>query len=315
MLLTWIKRRLRYGWFPLVFLVWTLLLWLTSTKHFDGWLANLSRESLEKSGFLGDTFGAFSALMAAFAAVGAILALAEQRHAVKRQMFVTTIVAMLDRLQQTIEDTDFFVIESIQNDDGTVDEKAVASQNGQSAFYEMSQELRLYISENFIDGMSPEAKKGLAVLLYRGFYEDYKDDLGHFFRQLYHIIRYIDEVGDEEKERFIKIVRASLTNAQLLLLAYNVIAGEGRIKFSRYIAQYSLLHNLGFETDELGLIERELITERLGSRALVSQSEQPDRLRRDFLNRERANALAKESLRDFLNRNGLSINYGVQWRN
>ena len=29
--------------------------------------------------------------------------------------------------------------------------------------------------------MGPEAKKGLAVLLYPGFYEGYKDDLGHFF--------------------------------------------------------------------------------------------------------------------------------------
>lgn len=272
-------------------------------------------ESLKKSALLGDTFGAFSALMAAFAAVGAILALSEQRHAVKRQMFVTTIVAMLDRLQQTIEDTDFFVIEETQNEDGTVDEKAVASQNGQSAFYEISQELRLYVSENFIDGMSVEAKKGLAILLYRGFYEDYKDDLGHFFRQLYHIFRYIDEIGDEEKHRFVKIVRASLTNAQLLLLAYNVIAGEGRIKFARYISEYSLLHNLGFEDDELGVIERALIIERLGPSALISSTEEPDRLRADFISRENANALAKEHLREFLNRNGLSINYGVQWRN
>lgn len=230
-------------------------------------------------------------------------------------MFVTTIVAMLDRLQQTIADTDFFVVQSVQNEDGTVDERTVASQSGQSAFYEISQELRLFISENFIAGMGPEAKKGLAVLLYPGFYEGYKDDLGHFFRQLYHIFRYIDEAGDDEQERFVKIVRASLTNAQLLLLAYNVIAGEGRIKFSKYISDYSILHNLGFEDDELGDIERALVIERLGQSALVSRTENQDRLQANFLAREMANAHAKQELRDFLNSNGLSISYGVKWRN
>ena len=315
MSLIWQKRNLRFGWFPLVFLAWIFLLWLLSTTTFAVSLENFPLKSLTKSALLGDTFGAFSALMAAFAAVGAILALTEQRHAVKRQMFVTTIVAMLDRLQQTIEDTDFFVIESVQNDDGTVDERAVASQSGQSAFYEISQELRLYISENIIDGMGFEARKGLAILLYRKFYEDYKDDLGHFFRQLYHIFRYIDEVGDDEKERFVKIVRASLTNAQLLLLSYNVIAGEGRVKFARYISKYSILHNLGFEADELGEIEYSLVVTRLGKSALISSTEESDKLQRDFIDREMANTRSKEKLREFLNRNGLSINYGVQWRN
>lgn len=315
MSLTWKKRRHSFTPFLLVFLFWVILLWYISSAHFSSQLEIFPKNSLTKSALLGDTFGAFSALMAAFAAVGAVMALAEQRHAVKRQMFVTTLVAMLDRLQQTIEDTDFFVVESTQNEDGTVDEKTVASQSGQSAFYELSQELRLYITDNFIEGMNAAAKKGLAILLYRGFYEDYKDELGHFFRQLYHIVRYIDEVGDDDRERFLKIVRASLTNAQLLLLAYNVIAGEGRIKFAGYISQYSLLHNLGFEQDELGSIERALIIDRLGEGALVSRTEQSDRLQPDFIARESSNAIAKEHLREFLNRNGLSINYGIQWRN
>jgi hypothetical protein len=186
--LTWKKKRYRALPFLAVIAIWAALLWYLSSSHFVSQLDVFSQNSLEKSALLGDTFGAFSALMAAFAAVGAVMALAEQRHAVKRQMFVTTLLAMLGRLQQTIEDTDFFVIEATQNEDGTVDERTVASQSGQSAFYELSQELRLYISENFIDGMNVAAKKGLAILLYRGFYEDYKNDLGHFFRQLYHII-------------------------------------------------------------------------------------------------------------------------------
>jgi len=72
---------------------------------------------------------------------------------------------------------------------------------------------------------------------------------------------------------------------------------------------------LGFEDDELGDIERALVIERLGQSALVSKTENQDRLQADFLAREMANAHAKQELRDFLNNNGLSINYGVKWRN
>ena len=311
----WRRRRHRGALFLIVFVVWLLLLWFTTSEPFKVATSLISENNLKKSALLGDSFGVFSALMAAFAAVGAILALTEQRNAVKRQMFVTTLVAMLERLQQTIEDTDFFVIEATQKADGTVDERTVEAQTGQSAFYEIAQELRLYITENFLPKMPSEARKGLMVLLYRGFYEDYKDDLGHFFRQLYHIIRYIDESDDEEKYRFIKVVRASLSNAQLLLLAYNVISGEGRIKFANYISKYSLLHNLGFEDDDLGRLERALIIERLGEQSIVSRSEETDRHDAAFLAREQANALAKGHLREFLVKNRLSINYGVKWQN
>ena len=253
--------------------------------------------------------------MAAFAAAGAILALSEQRSAVRRQMFVTTLVGMLDRLQQTVQDTDYFVLEATPLENGLIDERAVASQTGQSAFYEISQELRLYITENFMPEMSDHAKMGLMILLYRGFYEDYKDSLGHFFRQLYHIVKYIDESGEDECERFIKIVRASLTNAQLSLLSYNSISGEGRIKFSKYITKYSLLHNLAFERDELGKVERLLIIDRLGLSALVSKTEINDRLDAEYIATEGSNTASLEAFRRFLNERGLSVNYGIAWHN
>lgn len=298
-----------------ILLAWIAIFWVLRTPVAAEFLSGFDNNRLETSAKLGDTFGAFSALMAAFAALGAILALAEQRAAVRRQMFISTLTAMLDRLQQTIADTDYFVVQANENSDGTVEEQLVETQSGQSAFYEISQELRFFIKENTIEGMRREEIEGLIVLLYPGFYESYKHDLGHFFRQLYHIVKYVHESGDNEKERFIKIVRASLTNAQLLLLAYNVIAGEGRVKFSFYIERYSLLHNLGFEIDDLGSAEESLIRDRLGEKALVSDTQKQDRLKKEFLDRERRNSFAKTQLRRFLDERGYQISPPVSWKN
>lgn len=136
-----------------------------------------------------------------------------------------------------------------------------------------------------------------------------------FFDNYITFVKYIDESDDDERERFLKIVRASLTNAQLLLIAYNVIAGEGRVKFAHLITRHSFLHNLGFEEDDLGRIERSLIIERLGDRALTSKSQQTDALDPSFIAREKQNALAKSHLRNFLNERGLSIDYGIRWQN
>lgn len=285
-----------------------------STDHFGALISRLSEKNLRVSALIGDSFGTFSSLMAAFAALGAILALTEQRAAVRRQMFLGTLTALLTRFQQTIEGTEYFVVGSEPSGEDFFVEKVEATQRGQSAFFEISQELRLYIEENIIDGMGVEEVIGLIVLLYPDFYRSYKDELGHFFRQFYHIIRYIDEEGGDECDRFMKIVRASLTNAQLLLVAYNCVAGEGRVKFARYIKQYSLLHNLSFEDDLLGRVERRLIISRIGETALVSKSQQKDRFDPEYLDRQFQNANSKTTLKRFLDERGFSNNYGVSWQ-
>ncbi|MEP3144955.1 putative phage abortive infection protein [Qipengyuania citrea] len=309
------SRTPKWSLFVAVFVFWFGALWLVTKPKFQELASELPKPSLEKLALLGDTFGTLSALMAAFAAVGAILALSEQRSAVRRQMFVATFVGMMERLQSTVQDTDFFVVRRTAVGGNLFEERLEAAYSGQAAFYEFSQELRLSIIDNLLAEMSEDAKAGLLIITYNGFYEKYIDRLGHYFRQIYHIVKYIDENGDDEKERFVKILRSTMTNSQLLLLAYNLIAGEGRVKFRKYAAEYSLLHNLGFETDPLGPLEKQLIDDRLGASALVSISQQAERADPAFQKNELKNSFDKEALRRFLIEAGYSTDLGVSWKN
>ena len=56
-----------------------------------------------------------------------------------------------------------------------------------------------------------------------------KNALGNYFRNLYHIIRYIDEsnFSVEYKKRFTRIVRAQLSNDELILLLCNGLSTYG----------------------------------------------------------------------------------------
>ena len=67
--------------------------------------------------------------------------------------------------------------------------------------------------------------------------------LGHYFRQLYHIIKFVDESEIEDKRRYTDFLQAQMDNDELVLLAYNGISEQGE-DFKPLIERYSLLENL-----------------------------------------------------------------------
>lgn len=84
------------------------------------------------------------------------------------------------------------------------------------------------------------------VAAYLIMFAERQGDLGHYFRNLYHIIRYIhrSELPDDEKQFFIRLVRAQLSMYELLLLFYNCLGPHGYELFKPLVEQYALLENL-----------------------------------------------------------------------
>ncbi|RAI84432.1 putative phage abortive infection protein [Paenibacillus pabuli] len=87
---------------------------------------------------------------------------------------------------------------------------------------------------------------------YNNIYQENQSELGHYFRNLYHIIKLIDESAElendsdcelEERKKYIRIIRAQLSTDELLLLLYNSLTDEGS-KFHTLIIKYKLLNNL-----------------------------------------------------------------------
>ncbi|NSL55903.1 putative phage abortive infection protein [Uliginosibacterium aquaticum] len=78
-------------------------------------------------------------------------------------------------------------------------------------------------------------------LYYHGFFR--KQYLGHYFRNLYHIFKTIDEseaFSREEKYKYAKIVRAQMSHLELKLLYLNCCLDDG-IEFKKYVARYEIL--------------------------------------------------------------------------
>ena len=78
--------------------------------------------------------------------------------------------------------------------------------------------------------------------------------LDHYFRLLYRIFKYIDdssknipELTKNKRYEYASIVRATLSQYELILLFYNCLSSNGREKFKPLIEKYAIFNNLRVE--------------------------------------------------------------------
>lgn len=94
-------------------------------------------------------------------------------------------------------------------------------------------------------------------ILWNGFYSNNENVLGHYFRNLYRIIKYIDETNlidsFDEKKVYIGIIRAQLSSTELRFLLHNSLGSHGE-KFLILMYKYDLLDNLNINK----LIKKEI---------------------------------------------------------
>lgn len=90
--------------------------------------------------------------------------------------------------------------------------------------------------------------KAKLLVIYDYYFHLAQSDLGHYFRNLYNIIRYTERspFSGKFKKQHIKMLRAQLSNYEILLLAYNGLHDYG-LKFHRLIEKFELLKNLNTE--------------------------------------------------------------------
>lgn len=93
--------------------------------------------------------------------------------------------------------------------------------------------------------------KNVVNQLYLDFFLPNVSHLGHYFRHIYHILKYVDDSHIPEVKGYVDILQAQLSNDELYLLAINGISNYGRRKMLPLMDKYSLLENLNANDDML----------------------------------------------------------------
>lgn len=79
---------------------------------------------------------------------------------------------------------------------------------------------------------------------YDEFWSYRQQDLAHYYRYLYNVLRFVHESeGVENKLRYVKLLRAQLSDYELAMLFYTALNKHG-INYWRYIHEYQLLDNM-----------------------------------------------------------------------
>lgn len=209
---------------------------------------------VEERGVLGDLFGASNALFSGLALGGVIFAIFMQRSEIKiakaeLQYTKSIFQEQSDSLKLQNEETKkqifentFFqllrVFTSLTDSLDLVSERGVTKgKDVLSAF-----EKRLGAIES---GLKAELKRAPSFEeVFKRLYAETQNDLGHYFRMLYTILKYVDGAEVKNKKFYTNILRAQLSNSELHLLLYNGLSANGVEKLKPLIERYQLLDNL-----------------------------------------------------------------------
>lgn len=83
----------------------------------------------------------------------------------------------------------------------------------------------------------------LVPLAYTRFAQKWQSEIGHYFRSLYNIIKFVKNSDVENKQFYINLVRAQLSSHEHVMLFYNCLSQFGAEKFKPLVEEFGLLEH------------------------------------------------------------------------
>jgi len=217
-------------------------------------------------GTFGDMFGFSGAVFTSLAFAGIVYAALLQQNEHKHQKQET------ERIRQESEEQDkalkigkfettFFNMMRLQNE--IVKIMRHHNKEGRLVFDEAQQDLFALLSKDnyeqikgtsidksgYISQISDSPHTALNLLLgkyFPGYYDRYTSNFNHYFRNLYHIFKFIyfSELELPQKNFYASLCRAQLSQNELFVIAFNIlIEGYGRPKFTYLVKEFNILKN------------------------------------------------------------------------
>lgn len=105
--------------------------------------------------------------------------------------------------------------------------------------------LKQTLYEKYTTGRTPQDNHATAKNIYLEVFYEKKEELNHYFKIIYRILRIIEDadVSEQEKFRYVKILRSQLSENEMLAMYYNSHSPSGE-KVYKLILKYNLLKHL-----------------------------------------------------------------------
>lgn len=221
--------------------------------------------SINKAGVFGDSFGIITALFSGLAFGGLIITILLQSHELRLQRqelsltreqfhtngFESTFFEMLRLYNEIlnsidVEDNDpklsrvLRTVASIQNGTAQPDPiYFVAGRDCFSIFYNRLSSIYNQSTSDILD------EKQRLVIAYEIFWGECSSELGHYYRYLYHILRFIDSAEIDDKFIYSAILCSQLSDQELVMLFYYCLyKKDDSLDFKALVEKYALFNDL-----------------------------------------------------------------------
>lgn len=226
----------------------------------------------DQRGPFGDKFGAVNSLFSGFAFAGIIIAIYLQKKELEyqRQELEETRIEIRGQrtaleaqnttlASQKFENTFFHllqmhheIVKSITLTTTSYDSKVMSDvvliqAQGRESFRELYKKLSNEfnnIKNSFPLLNADPSELEIINSAYLNFFEYSQSKVGHYFRNLYNIMKFIHRSNIDDKKFYANLVRAQLSAYELLLLFYNCLSDCGKEKFKPITEDYALLENI-----------------------------------------------------------------------
>jgi hypothetical protein len=205
---------------------------------------------------------------------GSTLLVIENLRSSNLQNFTNNFFKLIDQNRKILDSINSYNYIEISNEDDIrgkgkdfFDDLALKITIEYQAFSNNDEDTISSIDEDLAVLAKGKTKTKLLIVLYDYYFHIHQSDLGHFFRNLYYIVRYVDNsnLNAEQKRDYIRILRSQLSNYELLILAYNGLHPFGK-EFHPLIEKYQLLKSINTEKNlapnrEKRIIDLDVLTD------------------------------------------------------
>jgi hypothetical protein len=234
-----------------------------------GWIEIEYYKTLQNSGVFGDRFGSMDALFSALAFAALVITLLMQQEDLNFQRL--DLKNTQDQLKgqrvalegqqetfniQRFENTFFNLIDShhgiITNMIYTQKRPGVKDEifEGMKAIENFQLNLRKRLDhqaslKNAGVALTNNAETVQAV--YDEWFKNNHGELGHYFRNLYHIIKFVHKSEIEDKQFYSDLIRAQVSSHEHLLLFYNGLGKYGKGQMKYLLTEYAFFDNMALD--------------------------------------------------------------------
>jgi len=230
----------------------------------------------EDRGTYGDMFGTINSLFSGLALAGIILTILLQRkelklqrdelrdtrkefetqnETLKLQRFENTFFNLLNQHHQIVNAIDFRYYKSKEKDGMYIAEMLSGKSEDKEIVTIIGRDVFRYKYNKMINDIKDSPKNYENI--YMNHYESAQTDFGHYFRNLYRMIKIVDQADFfydtnkvaqknifEIKYKYTSIIRTQLSDYELLWLFYNCLSPNGIDKFKSLVENYTIMKNL-----------------------------------------------------------------------